>query len=776
VGLSAVNEIGMSRALRWYGAALAMIHPLAASVWWDLAPAILSETRDAICQPYWTDCAMFRAGDPSVVETALLAYGFLGVICAGLFLAGRVRPAWWSLLLLTVFKSVVIGLDFRFRANYHNLPFVVTLAFLFVPGKARFIPVLLCLNYFFAGTLKLNMEWLSGTALYAPAFVTGRWLTILLVAVVVLELGLVWLVLARRTALFWAGFGALLSFHAFSWHIIGYIFPTTMFLLVSFLPLARREGLPGPVFPAHWFLWAGFILVQCLPFIKGGDRALTAEGRTFTISMFDAFSECDTVVNARFKSRTEEAWVRRPDVRYRRHCDPLVSFHLARALCAGHSSESEFLGVDWFLVSRRRSDKAFSVIVSETDFCSKNYTYSIWPVNKFVRTGGPVERGELARAGHVWTAPVPVSGSEVAPATSPSTAQFRGGGARFSLGTRRWVKPVEQWRLNIGNSGPPGASNSSPAVDDSGIYVGVDSSWLVALNHDGSERWRYYASESSSGVDATAALDADSVYIGAGNGRAYRLAKNDGRLMWTHKLGEGIASPALSGAHVFLGVARVPAEGFVARVGRAGGRLEWASPMMGEQTQVAPLIFEKGGLVILGDNGRHLHAFRLSDGTPAWSRNLGGEVKSTAALQGDDIFVTSWDQGLHKLNAADGSTVWRYDLGAPSQSSPLVWSEKDLVIAAARDGSIHGVSASTGLRRWRLEFGDAPNNASAILLGTRIVIPCGARGLCFIDPQGRMLHRHPTRGQITGEPAYHNGVIYFSENEPGDLVALKVSK
>ena len=54
------------------------------------------------------------------------------------------------------------------------MAFWACFVYLLIPGKRDAVRLLLVLFYFWAGTLKVNWEWISGAALYRPLwFFTG---------------------------------------------------------------------------------------------------------------------------------------------------------------------------------------------------------------------------------------------------------------------------------------------------------------------------------------------------------------------------------------------------------------------------------------------------------------------------------------------------------------------------------------------------------------------------------------------------------------------------
>ena len=68
-------------------------------------------------------------------------------------------------MLATTLKIGFVLLDFRFRANQYYMATAIVAILLFWPHKRDALRILLVAFYFWAGTLKLNIEWLSGSTL-----------------------------------------------------------------------------------------------------------------------------------------------------------------------------------------------------------------------------------------------------------------------------------------------------------------------------------------------------------------------------------------------------------------------------------------------------------------------------------------------------------------------------------------------------------------------------------------------------------------------------------
>ena len=366
-----IAEIEADRVLRYYGAGMASLHVLTVLYWIDQrAIAFLHSGAEAICWPLFQDCERLRLLGPAALAWLFLAYLLAAIGVGRLFLSGRHTPAaYWGLLGLNVLKAGIMLLDFRLRMNQHYMAFAVSAAFLFVPGKRSAIRVLVMLFYFWAGTLKLNWDWISGAGLYRPVWLfSGPGIFVACGYVIVLELGVSWGLLARRAWIFWGAFGQFVVFHVFSWPVVGFFYPLLMFAILTIYPLCRlvpppaapetAEGLLASLWRgrARWptYATAGvFSLLQLTPYAFPGDHALTGEGRLYALHMFDARPVCagHAILTQADGTRIQRDLKLRLDTRIA--CDPVVFYTRARTLCRQRGTPpAAFRDLDLFLSGR----------------------------------------------------------------------------------------------------------------------------------------------------------------------------------------------------------------------------------------------------------------------------------------------------------------------------------------------------------------------------------------------------------------------------------------
>jgi hypothetical protein len=397
-----IAEIERDDALRWYGVAMAFLHVVTYLFWVDQRiVAYVNAQAEPICWPLVPACEQLRVLSAPGVALLLRAYFAAAIGVGFLFASRRLVPwAYAGLVLVNALKLAIMLLDYRLRMNQHYMGFFATFAYLFVPGKRDALRVLVTLFYFWAGTLKLNWEWISGAGLYRPMWpFSGAGVVVACVYVIVLELGVAWGLLAKRAWIFWGAFAQFLVFHALSWQVVGFFYPLLMFAILAIFPLSRLvspgdrpEGLLAALCRGReawpvYALAALFSLLQLVPYAFPGDRTLTGQGRLYGLHMFDARATCAGWADLHNADGTTTRRDLKLPLDTRIACDPIVFFNRARNLCRQRDADRlAFQDLDLFLTARRSSDGEMKRVIDTKGFCAKGERYDPFRHNAWILT------------------------------------------------------------------------------------------------------------------------------------------------------------------------------------------------------------------------------------------------------------------------------------------------------------------------------------------------------------------------------------------------------
>ena len=163
------------------------------------------------------------------------------------------------------------------------------------------------------------------------------------------------------------------------------------------------------------------------------------------------------------------------------------------------------------------------------------------------------------------------------------------------------------------------------------------------------------------------------------------------------------------------------------------GEVKWQYPPK-DELNLKPIV---GGAVVaqekvlFGDSDGKVYAVDAASGGEAWREpfETGDKVWSTPAINGDIVYVVSFDKKLYALNIADGSQRWEFETEGAIAATPLV--HNNAVYFGSFDRHFYAVDASNGKQLWRFplddEDGNKPENwfwAKAVAHDNTIYAPC----------------------------------------------------
>jgi len=377
-----MNEIRDQRRLRLFGSLLALTHILTCYFWISSGEKYIYQLTDSLplCWPFLEGCESWGRLGAVDLYFVLVVYAVLAAASAFLFLlASWTRTAFSLLAAATVIKIFIFLSDYRLAGNYHYMHFWVLAAFLLIPQKGLTIRFLLLSFYLGAGVLKLNYEWISGAALSGYFPLAGRELMLACGYVVLLELVLVFGLLARRRWIFWLTLAQLALFHALSFLVVGFFYPALMFCFLTLFVLCELQS-PGDF---HWarikelrsparILLGLFFLAQTVPWMIGGDRAVDGRGRLIALNMFDAGTQCELKVMAAYADKVVRLSPQYSgNLQPRLACDPYVMLADARHRCRQLKNDPGFISLEVTLLSKRKTDPGFTTVFAFSDFCAQ---------------------------------------------------------------------------------------------------------------------------------------------------------------------------------------------------------------------------------------------------------------------------------------------------------------------------------------------------------------------------------------------------------------------
>jgi outer membrane protein assembly factor BamB len=172
----------------------------------------------------------------------------------------------------------------------------------------------------------------------------------------------------------------------------------------------------------------------------------------------------------------------------------------------------------------------------------------------------------------------------------------------------------------------------------------------------------------------------------------------------------------------------------------------WSFKTENSRIEASPVVYDS--MLYLGSSGDHLYAIDISTGTEQWRSDSTGFFRSSAAIDGNHLFIGNTDQHLYAFNL-DGSMKWTFETEGVVFAAPLV----------IENHVFFGSIDTDGYSRYAYKTDSVQTKSKFYALDAQT---------------GKNVWHFSPGGGLRSSPAYHNGVLYFGSWD-GNLYALNAS-
>jgi eukaryotic-like serine/threonine-protein kinase len=375
------------------------------------------------------------------------------------------------------------------------------------------------------------------------------------------------------------------------------------------------------------------------------------------------------------------------------------------------------------------------------------------------------------------------------PAFSQTIASFRGDAQHSGIYQQVGVPLLHgiKWKFKTG-----AAVISTPAVVDGTAYFGSNDHYLYAVNlADGAQRWKF---KTGSRVTSSPAVYNGRVYFGSYDGNIYAVDAKSGEQRWkfasegerrfsgrhlhgTDPAAESmpdpfdfyLSSPSIDADTVYVG----SGDGNIYALDASSGALRWKFHT-GNVVHASPAV--ANGMVYIGSWDSYFYAIDEKSGKERWRFKTGEDqeianqvgIQSSATLADGMVYFGCRDSNLYALDAASGAKKWAYPTKGSWVISTPIAKDGTLYFATSDSALFHAVDAKTGVLKYSLSFHHWPMFSSPAIAGRNLYIGSHAGTLMAID-----LDKHDTAWTFSTDGAKQNSAaLTMKDGDPNYAAAF----
>jgi len=297
----------------------------------------------------------------------------------------------------------------------------------------------------------------------------------------------------------------------------------------------------------------------------------------------------------------------------------------------------------------------------------------------------------------------------------------------------------------------PAQGWSGTAFDDGILYIGSMDGRVMAVNSSTRDlEWSYTIARPPAGgmscrqtatsaiIYGTPAVDGDLVYVGTYSGKLYALNIATGVVRWNYPkegyMGSIVCSPLVADGTVYVCSSNGKESDNKKRsrvyaLDTIYGEYKWRSDPLGEKLWLTPAI--EGDTIYVSTFDGYLYVLSTEDGSLLpWRFEAEVGFVSSPVIYEDTIFVGSFDRNLYAVKIGDNKPLWKFSGGNWFWAVPLV--RNSIVYAGCLDGKVYAIDINSGNELWEFDA-ESPIVVSPILVNDSLVVASESGNVYIIN-------------------------------------------
>lgn len=267
-----------------------------------------------------------------------------------------------------------------------------------------------------------------------------------------------------------------------------------------------------------------------------------------------------------------------------------------------------------------------------------------------------------------------------------------------------------EWTYEIPSDGGDGNILSSPAIDDTKIYVGSNNNNVYALNGAGYPEWIF---ETDWDVRSSPTVVDGTVYVGSDDHNVYAIDADDGTVKWAFETDDYVhSSPTVSNDTVYVGTRGGNLYALDAHDGTEEWRVQHRDSVGTPSYMDGTLYYGVDDELFDWEEGNNFFAVNADDGSEEWSFRSVGRFPPRVAVAYDTVYTGGLAGEFYALNAEDGSERWSFSTDADGYGHPIV--ADGIVYTTTEEDTLYALYADgwkAGSEQWSLSLTDSETDS-----------------------------------------------------------------
>jgi len=340
----------------------------------------------------------------------------------------------------------------------------------------------------------------------------------------------------------------------------------------------------------------------------------------------------------------------------------------------------------------------------------------------------------------------------------------------------------QMWSASAGEgSSKTGRVTASPIVFDGKIYALDAAANLSAFSLSGGRIFsistRPEGQKGRGGYGGGIAAENGRLYVANGYGVVAALDPQTGKTIWMKNLEVPVrASPTAFGDRLYL----ITIDGRFYCLGGVDGTEIWSARGLPQSaslmTSTSPAV--DGEVVVVPYPSGDIMAYRLTDGTAAWSENLSRAHQTSQIASMSDVARPAIDSGtvfavghagrMIATQAKTGERIW--SLSIPSSQPPCV--AGDSVYVVDTGGRLMALARADGKTRWTMQLPQSKNWAGPLLAGGSLWLVSSKGEVVGVDAATGRIGSQASIGEAVFIPPIAAQGRMFVLTDSAKLIAL----